>query len=117
MTRLRGLLVAGLLLASFVVAAPAGALVVGIGDQKPDMFADPRFAAMQIRYARIAVSWDVLQNAWERDALDQWLGAARAAGVTPLVGFTHARGDRRRVLPTPSATSTSSACSGRATRG
>jgi hypothetical protein len=87
--------------AALSLPATAGALVIGIGDQKPDMFSDPRFAAMGIAHARLAVSWDVLQHDDERQALDTWLTDARAAGVQPLVGFTHSRADRR-LLPTPS---------------
>jgi hypothetical protein len=91
-------------LTTVLLSAPAGAgaLVIGIGDQKPDMFGDPRFAALGIEHARVAVSWDVLQHDWEREQLDAWLAAAHAEGVEPLVGFSHARGDRRRVLPSPS---------------
>jgi hypothetical protein len=87
--------------AVLAVPAPAGALVIGIGDQKPDMFTDPLFADLGVTHARIAVSWDALQTDWERAELDRWLDAARVAGVQPLVGFQHARGDRRRVLPRP----------------
>jgi hypothetical protein len=101
-SRLRPLLLAALALgAVLAVPAPAGALVVGIGDQKPDMFSDPLFTGLGVSHARIAVSWDALQTDWERAELDQWMEAARVAGVQPLVGFWHARGDRRRVLPKP----------------
>jgi hypothetical protein len=85
----------------FAVPAPAAALVIGIGDQKPDMFSDPLFTELGVSHARIAVSWDALQSDWERADLDRWMDAARVAGVQPLVGFWHARGDRRRVLPQP----------------
>jgi hypothetical protein len=95
------LLAAATAVALLAMPAGAGALVVGIGDQKPDMFADPLFTGLGIQHARLAVSWDAMENDWERDQVDQWLEAAQAAGVQPLVGFTHARGDRRRVLPTP----------------
>jgi hypothetical protein len=97
-------MLAALAVVAGALAAPAGAaaLVIGIGDQKADMFYDPRFAALGVTTARLAVSWDALEIGWEREQLDSWLGAARAAGVQPLVGFTHARGDRRRVLPSPS---------------
>jgi hypothetical protein len=98
---LRAALVA-LAVAVSVLSLPASspALVVGIGDQKPDMFSDPRFAAMGISTARIAVSWDALQHGWERAELDRWMAAAHDAGVQPLVGFWHSR-TRRRKLPTP----------------
>ena len=100
---LRSLLIAVSLLAA-ALAAPsaAGALVVGIGDQKADMFSDPQFASLGVSHARLAVSWDAMENPWERDQIDTWMDGARAEGVQPLVGFWHARGDRRRVLPTPS---------------
>jgi hypothetical protein len=99
---LRPVLLAALgLVAGLAVPASAGALVVGIGDQKPDMFSDARFSGMGISHARIAVSWDALQSDWQRAELDRWMDAAHAAGVQPLVGFGHARGSRRRVLPKP----------------
>jgi hypothetical protein len=101
-SRLRSLVLAVALLGAALIApGSAGALVVGIGDQKPDMFSDPLFAGLGVSHARVAVSWDALQNGWERDEVDAWLAAAHAEGVQPLVGFTHARGNRRRVLPTP----------------
>jgi hypothetical protein len=83
-----------------VSARPAQALVVGIGDQKPDMFGDPLFRALDIQHARLAVPWDVLTTRWQREELDAWMTAAHAAGVQPLVGFGHSRINRRS-LPTP----------------
>ena len=103
MSGLRFLLLAMVLLAAGLAGpSAAGALVVGIGDQKPDMFSDPQFAGLGVSHARLAVSWDAMENRWERDQIDTWMAGARADGVQPLVGFWHARGDRRRVLPTPS---------------
>ena len=81
-------------------AAPANALTVGIADNKPDMFFDPRFLGAGIGTARLSVGWDVLSSPWETEQLDQWLIAARAAHVDPLVSFGHSRTDRR-ALPTP----------------
>ena len=37
-------------------AAAASAVVVGIADQKPDMFTDPRFDALGIKHARLTVA-------------------------------------------------------------
>jgi hypothetical protein len=96
--RLAALLVAPL--AALAVAAPARALTIGIADQKPDMFADARFQASGIRFARRAVPWDALGNPGQTAALDQWLAGARAAKVNPLISFTHSTTDRR-ALPTP----------------
>ncbi|HEY4097767.1 MAG TPA: hypothetical protein VGM33_19750 [Baekduia sp.] len=103
MRSLRSLLLAvALLAAALTVPSSAGALVIGIGDQKPDMFSSPLFASLGITHARIAVSWDAMDTGWQRAEVDTWMNAAHAAGVQPLVGFGHARGDRRRVLPSPS---------------
>jgi hypothetical protein len=91
-------------LAAAALAAPAGAsaLIVGIGDQKPEMFSDPLFVSTGVRNARLSVGWDVLTSDWQIAQLDAWLGAARAAGVSPLITFGHSRtAGHRRVLPTP----------------
>jgi hypothetical protein len=88
------------LLAALAVAAPAGALTIGIADQKPDMFSDPRFQDSGIQIARRAVAWDALTSPGQTAALDEWMNAARAAHVDPLVSFTHSSLNRRQ-LPTP----------------
>jgi hypothetical protein len=82
---------------------PASATVaIGIGDQKPDMFTDPRFQALDIHYARLLVGWDALTSASQRLVLDRWLFAAHVAGVEPLVSFAHSLlPGRRRTLPKP----------------
>ncbi len=70
------------------VAEPSP-LAVGIGEQHPWMFGDPRFRALNIRYARISVAWDVLAHANQRTALFTWLRGARQDGVAPLIVFEH----------------------------
>jgi len=97
-------LLALLSVAAATVLAPAAAartpVVVGIGDQKPAMFQDPRFGWLGITHARLVVSWEVEQVPWERKQTDDWLAAARAQGVQPLVGFGHSWPDeRRRIMP------------------
>jgi hypothetical protein len=95
------MLAAAALAACLAVPAGAGAVVVGIGDQKPDMFADPLFHDLGIRHARVAVSWDALRNRWERDEVDEWMHASLAAGVEPLVAFWRSRVHKRRgLIPT-----------------
>jgi hypothetical protein len=64
---------------------------VGISDEDPQTFSDPRFKALGIRYARVITPWNALET--EPQRLDAWLQAARAAGVDPLVAFNHARSD------------------------
>src|SRR5689334_2870952 len=100
MATVRTLAILAALGACLAAAAPAQALTVGIADNKPDMFLDPRFLAAGIGDARLSVGWDALTSTWQTDQLDQWLNAARAAHVEPLVSFGHSRTDRRS-LPTP----------------
>src|SRR4051812_21435995 len=101
MRRLLFLLVA----AAALLGAPAAASavpIVGIGDQKPDMFADPRFRELGIKDARLLVGWDTLRSPSQTAVLDRWMAGAREAGVHPLVSFAHSLlPGRRRVLPTP----------------
>jgi hypothetical protein len=96
------LLTAALLALAALAAAPsnASALVVGIADQKADMFLDKRFGALGIRHARINVPWDALTSDWQRAELDRWMFFAQLNKVEPLVGFGHSR-IQRRLLPTP----------------
>src|SRR3954449_13389269 len=98
----RAALAAVLLAAAAIggAAAPARALTVGIADNKPDMFADPRFGAAGIRIARLSVGWDALSSPWQLAEIDAWLAPPRAGNVEPLVSFGHSRTDRRS-LPTP----------------
>jgi hypothetical protein len=95
------LAVAALLATALMLPSSASALVIGIADQKPDMFRDPLFLGLQVKYARLAVSWDAMEHPWEQQEVDAWLDDARAAGVQPLIGFGHSRVDRRK-LPSPS---------------
>jgi hypothetical protein len=73
---------------------------VGIADQKPDMFTDARFKDLGIRHARLTVAWDALTSDWQRRELDEWMSAARAARVKPLLSFGPSR-TNRTVVPTP----------------
>src|SRR6185295_6007349 len=88
------------LLAALSAASSAQALTIGIADQKPDMFSDPRFVASDIQFARRAVPWDALTSPSQEAQVDAWLDAARAAHVNPLLSFTHSSSNRRK-LPTP----------------
>ena len=97
-TRLTALLV--VLLAALCAAPSADALTIGIADQKPDMFSDPRFLSSDLHFARRAVPWDALTSPTQTAEIDTWLAAAHAAHVNPLLSFTHSSTQRRR-LPTP----------------
>jgi hypothetical protein len=95
-------LAATLALLAFALPTSANALIVGIGDQQPYMFHDPRFQALGIRYARLSIGWNALQNRSQARRLATWLDAARADHVRPLIGFEQSslRGGHKE-LPTP----------------
>ncbi len=100
---MRRALTLALVLAATLLAVPAAAQaapVLGMGDQKPDVFADPRFRELGLRHARLQIAWDWSRTSWQVEELDAWLGAARRARVTPLVTFGHSR-LQRRSLPEP----------------
>jgi len=69
----------------------APAREVGIGDQNAAMFAAPLFRRLHVPIARRVFPWDVMRIPSERALADQWLAAARAAGVEPLVTFGASR--------------------------
>lgn len=83
-----------------VVKSARTGVDVGIADQKPDMFGDPRFGKLGIERARLTIGWDALTSPWQAKELHAWLSAAQAAGVDPLISFGHSR-TTRRSLPTP----------------
>jgi len=70
--------------------------IVGIGEQSPDLFEDPRFRATGIRNARLVVPWDLVEmGGWPLEATDVWLARARRDGVEPLVSFGHSMSEKR----------------------
>jgi hypothetical protein len=74
---------------------------VGIADEKPQMFTDPRFHQLGLKTARRSVAWDVFQYDWALAEVDEWLREARAAGVRPLITFGRSRvNDRIHDIPT-----------------
>ncbi len=89
MPRARRLIALLSLAAALAAPASAAALVVGIGDQTPDMFSDPRFLALGIETARLSIPWDFFEDRAQARVLDRWLRAARADGVSPLISFDH----------------------------
>ena len=91
------------LLVFAVLAAPAGARapIIGLGDQSPSMFAAPAFQKLGVKHSRLALAWDWYKAPHSVAATDQWMAAARAQGVRPLVAFNRNwRRNGHRVLPT-----------------
>lgn len=75
-----------------VAGARGRRLIVGISDQKPGFFGDPRFRRLGIGHVRLVVPWDA--GIEGHAATDRWLDAAAEAGKEPLVVFGHADGDQ-----------------------
>jgi hypothetical protein len=96
MTRFLACLAAAAVLAGCgLAAAPErsnAAVLVGIGDQGVSMFTNPLFTDLGIKRSRYFPSWDVALKPEEAGWLDQWYGAATAAGVEPLISFNVALG-------------------------
>jgi hypothetical protein len=89
------------LLAFVLTASPAAArTVIGIGDQDPAMFADPAFQALDVKHSRLTLAWDWNKEPHTVALTDQWMEAARAAGVRPLIAFNRNwRKGGEKVLP------------------
>src|SRR5215210_3378052 len=90
------LLVAAVCAALLVLAAPAAApaaLRIGIAENQPSLFTDPLFQALNVKYTRVVVSYNVMTSGDdELQRVTSYLERAQAAGVEPLVTFEHARG-------------------------
>jgi polysaccharide biosynthesis protein PslG len=99
----RALILAALLAVAVAVAPAQGAQtatpipLIGIGEQNPAMFANPYFGKLNVKYVRVITAWDSLRHRWSRADLDNYMYAARAAGVRVLLGFGHARSAKRKV--------------------
>ena len=87
-------------LAAGGATAAQAKVAIGIADNKTDMFTDPRFAALHVRYVRVMVPYDALHDTRLRTWLDGWMAGAKAAGERPLVTFTRSQ---RRTSYNPSA--------------
>lgn len=87
------LIVALLLAAAAVALAPprAGAVEVGVADQKAWVWKDARIRALHVRYARLIVPWNAATS--EPAAVQAWLDAVAAEGIQPHVAFEHLRTD------------------------
>jgi hypothetical protein len=90
-------LLTALLAAGALLALPAAAhakVTVGISENSPAMFTHPLFGGLGAKHARVVMAYNVMTSGnHELARVTQYLNAARAAGVTPLVTFEHATGD------------------------
>jgi hypothetical protein len=85
-----GLTVAGVSAASAPARlAPVHHPAVGIGDNKSDMFTDPRFRALRMSNVRYDMSWDALSVTYQRQEVTTWMNAAKRDGLSVLVTIDH----------------------------
>ena len=76
--------------------------VIGIADQKPEMFTDRLFGELGVKQARFVMPWDAMDGGFQKQELFTWMNAAKAAGVRPLLSFGHSRRQgREKLRPTP----------------
>ncbi len=95
--RLRLVLPFACLLALAVPATASAAVVVGISENQPTMFSDPLFRQLGVKHVRVVMSWNVMTSGDdELSRVTQYLQAAQASGIDPLVTFEHTRGDASR---------------------
>ena len=95
-------LAVGTLTATAAATAHAAHTIVGMSEQSPEMFQDPRFHATGIRNARLLVPWDLInEGGGVLTSADLWLERAHRDGVEPLVSFGHSWDPKRQLkLPT-----------------
>lgn len=82
--------VLGLAGALLGAAAPASALVTGVGDQFRWFLDDPQFQALGVDYVRVIVPWNAALTGDQR--VEEWLQRAEDLGKVPLVAFEHEPG-------------------------
>jgi hypothetical protein len=85
-------------LALALPSTASAAFTVGISENEASMFSDPLFQGVGFKQARVIVGYDVAldPSGPEFGRLANYVAAAQAAGVEPLVSFQHARGDTSR---------------------
>src|SRR3981081_3091853 len=67
-------------------AHAASGLQIGISDNHPTTFSDPRFRWLGMGIARLVVPWDIVKPRTELGGQNAWVQAGPAARGTPLVG-------------------------------
>jgi hypothetical protein len=78
-------------------------VIVGVADQRATVFADANYQALGLKRTRYFVPWDAIRNPTALAQADQYVSAARAAGVKVLMHIsTNDLRPRRAKLPTVS---------------
>jgi hypothetical protein len=103
----RRLLTTLLLALGLAVTVPAGAsakikVAVGIGDQSPKMFDDANWKALGLKKTRYFIEWNAIDQPDVIASADQFMGAARQAGVKVLLHISTDDINSGPVKPLPS---------------
>lgn len=89
--------------ATVLAAAPAAGakVLVGVGDNSPAMFANRWFLRLHVPIARDIVPWDtaIARNRTGLNEVRQWLAAARADHVQPMISFGAEAGRAGNYIP------------------
>ena len=94
----KALLVALVLLLGGLIAAPAQAFTLGIGDQSIRMLDDARFQALEVRHTRMVVPYNMMSDPETYDRYAYVLQALHAQDIEVLIAFNH-RVDSHTFLP------------------
>lgn len=90
---MRRLVLLWMLLPLALPASAGATFKVGIAENQPNLFADPLFTSLGVKYTRLVVSYDVMTSGDdELQRVTDYLTAAQSQGIEPLVTFEHARG-------------------------
>jgi hypothetical protein len=86
-----------IVLAAALPAAASAKVKVGISENNQQMFADPNFKALNVKYTRLVMAYNVIEAAGKgdnelSDRVAPYIAAATAQGVEVLVTLEHARG-------------------------
>jgi hypothetical protein len=84
--------------ALLATSAGAHAFAIGMSDQKPGMWQDPRFQRLGIKHVRLLVAYDTVLEG-DFAYYDQWMNAAAVRGADVLLTINH-HSDHARRLPT-----------------
>lgn len=74
--------------------------IVGIAEQRPDLFMDPLFSQAGLRHSRLLVGWNGIYDDNQRAQMDAYLNMAHALDIDVLVTFGNSRANGRD-RPTP----------------
>ncbi|HWI21712.1 MAG TPA: hypothetical protein VNT22_03755 [Baekduia sp.] len=100
----RLVLALSLLIAAAIPSVAHGKAVIGISENKPDMFTDQQFKDLGTKQVRVLVGWDVMSSKKaagkaEKARFDLWMKGAKAGGYTVLLAFDKSKNGSKNPKP------------------